>query len=144
MDRQIVFPLSYVLHSNGEKNGQPHLHDFSEDIQFMDIEESSGKESRWLSHLDHFKTFACYANVLSAFFNNTSLSVSGSRLCPFLQEHKDDILCGPVWLSSGLDLSGHAGMLSLTSPKLLKGSPEQSLQAIYSNHFHPSSSVSED
>uniref|UniRef100_A0A8C1V3E6 Dual E2 ubiquitin-conjugating enzyme/E3 ubiquitin-protein ligase BIRC6 n=1 Tax=Cyprinus carpio TaxID=7962 RepID=A0A8C1V3E6_CYPCA len=69
-----------------EKNGQPHLHDFSEDIQFMDIEESPG-----------------------------------SRLCPFLQEHKDDILCGPVWLSSGLDLSGHAGMLSLTSPKLLKG-----------------------
>ncbi|XP_050990219.1 baculoviral IAP repeat-containing protein 6 isoform X2 [Labeo rohita] len=86
VDRQIVFPLSHVLHSNGEKNGQPHLHDFSEDIQFMDIEESPG-----------------------------------SRLCPFLQEHKDDILCGPVWLSSGLDLSGHAGMLSLTSPKLLKG-----------------------
>uniref|UniRef100_A0A673KPC9 Dual E2 ubiquitin-conjugating enzyme/E3 ubiquitin-protein ligase BIRC6 n=1 Tax=Sinocyclocheilus rhinocerous TaxID=307959 RepID=A0A673KPC9_9TELE len=69
-----------------EKNGQPHLLDFSEDIQFMDIEESPG-----------------------------------SRLCPFLHEHKDDILCGPVWLSSGLDLSGHAGMLSLTSPKLLKG-----------------------
>ncbi|XP_016428418.1 baculoviral IAP repeat-containing protein 6-like [Sinocyclocheilus rhinocerous] len=86
VDRQIVFPLSHVLHSNGEKNGQSHLHDFSEDIQFMDIEEAPG-----------------------------------SRLCPFLQEHKDDILCGPVWLSSGLDLSGHAGMLSLTSPKLLKG-----------------------
>lgn len=46
VDRQIVFPLSHVLHSNGEKNGQPHLHDFSEDIQFMDIEESPGKESR--------------------------------------------------------------------------------------------------
>uniref|UniRef100_A0A673KNA8 Dual E2 ubiquitin-conjugating enzyme/E3 ubiquitin-protein ligase BIRC6 n=1 Tax=Sinocyclocheilus rhinocerous TaxID=307959 RepID=A0A673KNA8_9TELE len=86
VDRQLVFPLSHVLHSNGEKNGQPHLLDFSEDIQFMDIEESPG-----------------------------------SRLCPFLHEHKDDILCGPVWLSSGLDLSGHAGMLSLTSPKLLKG-----------------------
>lgn len=42
VDRQIVFPLSHVLNSNGEKNGQPHLHDFAEDIQFMDIEESPG------------------------------------------------------------------------------------------------------
>uniref|UniRef100_A0AAQ5Y9L2 Dual E2 ubiquitin-conjugating enzyme/E3 ubiquitin-protein ligase BIRC6 n=1 Tax=Amphiprion ocellaris TaxID=80972 RepID=A0AAQ5Y9L2_AMPOC len=47
--------------------------------------------------------------------------VSGSMLCPFLEDHKEDILCGPVWLASGLDLSGHAGMLSLTSPKLVKG-----------------------
>ncbi|XP_069036040.1 baculoviral IAP repeat-containing protein 6 isoform X3 [Lepisosteus oculatus] len=45
----------------------------------------------------------------------------GSRLCSFLEDHKEDILCGPVWLASGLDLSGHAGMLSLTSPKLVKG-----------------------
>lgn len=45
----------------------------------------------------------------------------GSMLCPFLEDHKEDILCGPVWLASGLDLSGHAGMLSLTSPKLVKG-----------------------
>ncbi|KFV18423.1 Baculoviral IAP repeat-containing protein 6, partial [Tauraco erythrolophus] len=43
------------------------------------------------------------------------------RLCPFLEEHKEDILCGPVWLTTGLDLSGHAGMLTLTSPKLVKG-----------------------
>ncbi|NWZ53957.1 BIRC6 protein, partial [Haliaeetus albicilla] len=43
------------------------------------------------------------------------------RLCPFLEEHKEDILCGPVWLAAGLDLSGHAGMLTLTSPKLVKG-----------------------
>uniref|UniRef100_A0A7N8X1U1 Dual E2 ubiquitin-conjugating enzyme/E3 ubiquitin-protein ligase BIRC6 n=1 Tax=Mastacembelus armatus TaxID=205130 RepID=A0A7N8X1U1_9TELE len=73
---------------NGEdaRNGQPLLHDFAEDIQFMDIEETSG-----------------------------------SMLCPFLEDHKEDILCGPVWLASGLDLSGHAGMLSLTSPKLVKG-----------------------
>lgn len=46
---------------------------------------------------------------------------AGSVLCPFLEDHKEDILCGPVWLASGLDLSGHAGMLSLTSPKLVKG-----------------------
>lgn len=45
----------------------------------------------------------------------------GVRLCPFLEDHKEDILCGPVWLASGLDLSGHAGMLTLTSPKLVKG-----------------------
>ncbi|KAM3863276.1 dual E2 ubiquitin-conjugating enzyme/E3 ubiquitin-protein ligase BIRC6 [Diretmus argenteus] len=86
VDRQISFPLSHVLNANGERNGQPLLHDFSEDIQFMDIEETSG-----------------------------------SVLCPFLEDHKEDILCGPVWLASGLDLSGHAGMLSLTSPKLVKG-----------------------
>ncbi|XP_035610135.1 baculoviral IAP repeat-containing protein 6 isoform X14 [Oncorhynchus keta] len=86
VDRQISFPLSHVLHANGERNGQPLLHDFTDDIQFMDIEETSG-----------------------------------SRLCTFLEDHKEDILCGPVWLASGLDLSGHAGMLSLTSPKLVKG-----------------------
>ncbi|KAM4615408.1 dual E2 ubiquitin-conjugating enzyme/E3 ubiquitin-protein ligase BIRC6 [Polymixia lowei] len=86
VDRQISFPLSHVLHANGERNGQPLLHDFTEDIQFMDIEETPG-----------------------------------SMLCPFLEDHKEDILCGPVWLASGLDLSGHAGMLSLTSPKLVKG-----------------------
>ncbi|KAM6916345.1 dual E2 ubiquitin-conjugating enzyme/E3 ubiquitin-protein ligase BIRC6 isoform 2-T2 [Xenentodon cancila] len=86
VDRQIHFPLSNVLHANGEKNGQPLLQDFTEDIQFMDIEETSA-----------------------------------SVLCPFLEDHKEDILCGPVWLASGLDLSGHSGMLSLTSPKLVKG-----------------------
>lgn len=42
VDRQISFPLSNVLHANGERNGQPLLHDFTEDIQFMDIEETSG------------------------------------------------------------------------------------------------------
>ncbi|XP_055083393.1 baculoviral IAP repeat-containing protein 6 isoform X2 [Periophthalmus magnuspinnatus] len=84
VDRPISFPLS-SLQSNGERNG-PLLHDFSEDIQFMDIEDTTG-----------------------------------SMLCPFLEEHREDILCGPVWLASGLDLSGHAGMISLTSPKLVKG-----------------------
>ncbi|KAJ8014186.1 hypothetical protein DPEC_G00037640 [Dallia pectoralis] len=86
VDRQIPFPLSHVLHANGERNGPTLLHDFTDDIQFMDIEETPG-----------------------------------SRLCTFLEDHKEDILCGPVWLASGLDLSGHAGMLSLTSPKLVKG-----------------------
>lgn len=42
VDRQISFPLSNILHVNGEKNGRPLLQDFTEDIQFMDIEETSG------------------------------------------------------------------------------------------------------
>ncbi|XP_008401553.1 baculoviral IAP repeat-containing protein 6-like, partial [Poecilia reticulata] len=86
VDRQIAFPLSNVLQTNGDKTSQPLLQDFTEDIHFMDIEETSG-----------------------------------SVLCPFLEDHKEDILCGPVWLASGLDLSGHSGMLSLTSPKLVRG-----------------------
>lgn len=49
VDRQISFPLSNVLHANGERNGQPLLHDFTEDIQFMDIEETSGKDLRQFS-----------------------------------------------------------------------------------------------
>lgn len=55
---------------------------------------------------------------------------AGSMLCPFLEDHKEDILCGPVWLASGLDLSGHAGMLSLTSPKLVKGDGSRKLHLL--------------
>lgn len=44
VDRQISFPLSNILQVNGERSSQPLLHDFTEDIQFMDIEETSGKE----------------------------------------------------------------------------------------------------
>lgn len=44
MDRQISFPLSNILQVNGERSSQPLLHDFPEDIQFMDIEETSGNE----------------------------------------------------------------------------------------------------
>lgn len=43
VDRQISFPLSNMLHVNGERNNQPLLHEFTEDIQFMDIEETSGQ-----------------------------------------------------------------------------------------------------
>lgn len=45
VDRQISFPLSNMLHVNGERNTQPLLHDFTEDIQFMDIEETSGQRA---------------------------------------------------------------------------------------------------
>ncbi|KAK2527056.1 hypothetical protein Q9966_010515 [Columba livia] len=86
VDRQITFPLSPAHNIEVERNGKPGLVEFSEEMQYMDIEEPQ-----------------CL------------------RLCPFLEEHKEDILCGPVWLATGLDLSGHAGMLTLTSPKLVKG-----------------------
>ncbi|XP_068795504.1 baculoviral IAP repeat-containing protein 6 isoform X13 [Struthio camelus] len=86
VDRQITFPLSPAHNIEMERNGKPALVEFSEEMQYMDIEEPQ-----------------CL------------------RLCPFLEEHKEDILCGPVWLATGLDLSGHAGMLTLTSPKLVKG-----------------------
>ncbi|KAJ7401889.1 hypothetical protein BTVI_91631 [Pitangus sulphuratus] len=86
VDRQIAFPLSPALNIEVERNGKPGLVEFSEEMQYMDVEEPQ-----------------CL------------------RLCPFLEEHKEDILCGPVWLATGLDLSGHAGMLTLTSPKLVKG-----------------------
>lgn len=43
MDRQISFPLSNILHVNGERSSQPLLHDFTEDIQFMDVEDTSGE-----------------------------------------------------------------------------------------------------
>lgn len=51
VDRQISFPLSNVLSVNGERNGQPLLHDFTEDIQFMDIEETTGKHKSNLVEL---------------------------------------------------------------------------------------------
>ncbi|XP_048793964.1 baculoviral IAP repeat-containing protein 6 isoform X4 [Lagopus muta] len=86
VDRQITFPLSPSHNVETERNGKPGLVEFSEEMQYMDVEEPQ-----------------CL------------------RLCPFLEEHKEDILCGPVWLATGLDLSGHAGMLTLTSPKLVKG-----------------------
>uniref|UniRef100_UPI00358FA005 baculoviral IAP repeat-containing protein 6 n=1 Tax=Myxine glutinosa TaxID=7769 RepID=UPI00358FA005 len=48
------------------------------------------------------------------------------KFCPFLEEHKEDILCGPVWLGHGIDLSAHAGTLTLTSPKLIRGGKHRS------------------
>ncbi|XP_066281905.1 baculoviral IAP repeat-containing protein 6-like isoform X5 [Branchiostoma lanceolatum] len=38
----------------------------------------------------------------------------------FLDTHKTDILCGPILMESGLDLTGNSGILSLTSPALLR------------------------
>lgn len=53
VDRQISFPLSNILQVNGERSSQPLLHDFTEDIQFMDIEDTSGKEQVHRSLISH-------------------------------------------------------------------------------------------
>lgn len=45
----------------------------------------------------------------------------GFRLCLFLEDYKEDILCGLVWFVSGLDLLGYVGMLMLISFKFVKG-----------------------
>nr|CAD7460369.1 unnamed protein product [Timema tahoe] len=38
----------------------------------------------------------------------------------YLRDHNTEILCGPVNLSSCLDLSDHSGIITLTSPKLFR------------------------
>lgn len=38
----------------------------------------------------------------------------------YLRAHNADILAGPVSMSSCIDLTDHAGVVTLTSPKLLK------------------------
>lgn len=45
----------------------------------------------------------------------------------FLESHNAEILCGPVNLSSCLDLSGNSGLISLTSPQLLNSKPRSFL-----------------
>jgi len=78
VDRQISFPLSSVLHANGERNGQPLLHDFTEDIQFMDIEESSGDGRNWdldgyrgqWSNLVSFKQIYILGLLIVNIYNN--------------------------------------------------------------------------
>lgn len=48
-------------------------------------------------------------------------SVINNVLNPqFLKRYSAEILCGPVDLASHVDLSGHSGVISLTSPQLLK------------------------
>ena len=38
----------------------------------------------------------------------------------FLEQHGAEVMCGPVNLASFVDLSGHSGIVTLTSPQLLK------------------------
>ncbi len=38
----------------------------------------------------------------------------------FLKRYGAEILCGPVDLANYVDLSGHSGIITLTSPQLLK------------------------
>lgn len=42
----------------------------------------------------------------------------------FLESHNAEILCGPVNLSSCLDLSGTGGLITLTSPQLMSCKPK--------------------
>ena len=38
----------------------------------------------------------------------------------FLKRYGAEVLCGPVSLEEYVDLSGHSGVITLTSPQLLK------------------------
>lgn len=65
VDRQISFPLSNVFHANGQRNGQPLLHDFAEDIQFMDVEETPCKKN-------NYHDLYCCQNNIFVFYIKTS------------------------------------------------------------------------
>lgn len=52
----------------------------------------------------------------------------------FLEDHNAEILCGPVNLSSFLDLSGNGGLITLTSPQLLNAKPKAFLLHIKGFH----------
>ncbi|XP_069118544.1 baculoviral IAP repeat-containing protein 6-like isoform X2 [Argopecten irradians] len=52
-------------------------------------------------------------------------SSSNNVLDPLFQEsHNAEILCGPINLSSCLDLSGNSGIITLTSPQLMSSKPK--------------------
>ena len=53
--------------------------------------------------------------------DDCKLSVLNSVLDrDFLEKHRAEIVCGPVDLRSNVDLSGHGGIITLSSPQLLK------------------------
>ena len=53
--------------------------------------------------------------------DDSKLSVINSVLDQeFLEKYGAEIVCGPVDLRSNLDLSGHGGVITLSSPQLLK------------------------
>lgn len=56
----------------------------------------------------------------SSSFNSRKQTEVNNVLDPlFLEMHNAEILCGPLSISSCLDLSGSSGLVSLTSPQLL-------------------------
>ena len=53
--------------------------------------------------------------------DDSKLSVINSVLDKeFLEKYGAEVVCGPVDLRSNLDLSGHGGVITLSSPQLLK------------------------
>ena len=55
----------------------------------------------------------------------TALKGDNNVLDPhFLESHNAEVLCGPVSISSCLDLSGNSGLITLTSPQLLSTKPK--------------------
>jgi baculoviral IAP repeat-containing protein 6 len=42
----------------------------------------------------------------------------------FLESHNAELLCGPVNISTCVDLSGNSGLITLTSPQLLNSKPK--------------------
>lgn len=54
-------------------------------------------------------------------------AINNVRDPQFLESHNAEILCGPVSISDCLDLSGHSGLVSLTSPQLLLSKPRSFL-----------------
>ena len=64
---------------------------------------------------------ATTSNSFSSQPSPPQASVINNVLDPqFLKRYSAEILCGPVDLASHVDLSGHCGVLSLTSPQLIK------------------------
>ncbi|OWF45700.1 baculoviral IAP repeat-containing protein 6-like isoform X2 [Mizuhopecten yessoensis] len=59
------------------------------------------------------------------FFCKPTESSSNNVLDPMFQEsHNAEILCGPINLSTCLDLSGSSGIITLTSPQLMSSKPK--------------------
>ena len=49
-----------------------------------------------------------------------SRSTNSSLTKEFLERHSAEVVCGPVELANFVDLSGRGGLVTLTSPKLLR------------------------
>uniref|UniRef100_T1IPT5 Dual E2 ubiquitin-conjugating enzyme/E3 ubiquitin-protein ligase BIRC6 n=1 Tax=Strigamia maritima TaxID=126957 RepID=T1IPT5_STRMM len=65
-----------------------------------------------------FKTFAQMGSA-SLNLDDFPKTENPVLLSEFLEAHNAEILCGPLKLSASIDLSGHGGVVTLTSPELL-------------------------
>lgn len=69
------------------------------------------KNSSGISSVDTAVDF----NIGNSLGNNRA--TAGSQ---FLEDHRSDVLCGPVKLVNYVDMVGQGGFITLTSPQLLK------------------------